>query len=717
MMIDPIPSLPPAADVPWRSIAILSQRLAANCEALAARLPSLAGRLRDFRPAGDVFVRAIGDRLEVGRRVGGAVEVLPDTVPPAEARRVAHAMLPRGACTEPLLVAGVGRGWLWQSLYTAPIATPNMPGHRPPLYFLARGVEELWVALHVHDWRDLLADARVLLFVGDDAVDQVARRLRGDRLVPWPKMAVTIDPGLWPDGTNFQSLTGSLAPEMNGYYHRTVQRLKTVYAGHAPARVADLLAQGRPLRVLGITSRYTTFLQHSMRDWLAAFAAMGHDTRLLIEDADHQVMTNLVYAEACEAYVPDLVLMIDHCRGETTGLPEAIPCVMWVQDHMPHIFSAKTGAAQGPLDYVLGFGRQECVDQFGYPHGRFMPARNAVNDRRFAPATIDRGGPRSFDCDVSYVGHASTPADVLLADALARADSDDTRRLLRDVYDRLCAVYDAGGCVTETAELLDLFHASAATHRLRIGNVDALTDLFRQRINNALFRHQALAWVADTGVDLHLYGNGWERHPRFARFARGPADNQGRLAEIYRGSRINLQVQPHGAVHQRLCDGLAAGGFFLVRYCPADVVECVYRPIWEWCVDHGVRTDDELRRRATPEILALLAELARLKGRDPFGLGVPLVTSMALSADGDYCNSARSIWPEYDQVSFDSAETLRARLGHYLNHPDERDGLAAAMRRRVVDRLTYTATTRRLLDFIAADLRARYAPPSAASAA
>src|SRR5206468_3677435 len=188
-----------------------------------------------------------------------------------------------------------------------------------------------------------------------------------DRLTPWPRTSVTLDPTLWPAGVSFGSMTGDLAPALNAHYHRTTTHLKTLYANHPPTALSDALAAGRPLRVMGITSRYTTYLQHSMRDWLAGFRALGHDTRLVIEQADHEVLTNLVYAETCADYRPDLVVMIDHCRGEMTGLTDAVPCVMWIQDHLPHIFSPAAGKAQGPLDYVLGFGRQECVDTFGYP--------------------------------------------------------------------------------------------------------------------------------------------------------------------------------------------------------------------------------------------------------------------------------------------------------------------------------------------------------------
>jgi spore maturation protein CgeB len=87
---------------------------------------------------------------------------------------------------------------------------------------------------------------------------------------------------------------------------------------------------------------------------------------------------------------------------------------------------------------------------------------------------------------------------------------------------------------------------------------------------------------------------------------------------------------------------------------------------------------------------------------------------MALAADGDYTGSAKSVWPEYDQVSFDSADTLRARLTQYLKHPDEREVITKTMRQRVLDRLTYTATTRRLLDFISNDLRTRFTTKAAA---
>jgi hypothetical protein len=130
----------------------------------------------------------------------------------------------------------------------------------------------------------------------------------------------------------------------------------------------------------------------------------------------------------------------------------------------------------------------------------------------------------------------------------------------------------------------------------------------------------------------------------------------------------------------------------------------MYRPIWDWCVSRGVRNDKELKQRATPEIQKRLVDLAAFKRRDPFTLGTPLVTSMALAADGDYTCSAGSIWPEYERVRFDSAEAARQKVTYFLRQPEERATITASMRQRVLDRLTYVAITRRLLGMIAGDL-------------
>jgi hypothetical protein len=240
------------------------------------------------------------------------------------------------------------------------------------------------------------------------------------------------------------------------------------------------------------------------------------------------------------------------------------------------------------------------------------------------------------------------------------------------------------------------------------GEMPKLIDLFSQRINNALFRHQSLLWLAKMGIDLRLFGRGWEKHPDLSRYARGCADNAGKLAQIYQASRISLHVSPHGAVHQRLMEGLSCGGFFLVRHCPGDLLERSYQTLWNWCVSRRIASDAQLRTCSEPAIKQAIAHAAGVLQFDPFSLPHSFIEELRSSAQGGYIRSAGTIWGEdYDAVSFNSASDLQDKVTRYLSDEDERRRIAQSMRAVAIARFSYTAITRRLLGFISEELSSR----------
>ena len=53
-----------------------------------------------------------------------------------------------------------------------------------------------------------------------------------------------------------------------------------------------------------------------------------------------------------------------------------------------------------------------------------------------------------------------------------------------------------------------------------------LVGMLTHPLNDALYRQQGLTWAAEAareqGLHLGLYGNGWEKHPTLAEYARGP---------------------------------------------------------------------------------------------------------------------------------------------------------------------------------------------------
>ena len=250
------------------------------------------------------------------------------------------------------------------------------------------------------------------------------------------------------------------------------------------------------------------------------------------------------------------------------------------------------------------------------------------------------------------------------------------------IFERIRAHYDAGEALT-AVELRPIIEAALRELSMSVDNPGRLMDIFTNKINNALFRHQALAWLAELsesdGVRIHLYGRGWEKHPTLAKFARGIADNETELSAIYQASKINLQVTPWGTAHQRVFDGTAAGGFFLFRGTPAERCDRIYRDLWQWCDANRIRSDHDLKRAAKHDAVVgvWIDEITRINTRSPFDHGYDFVTELAITAAAGFTRSAATLWDEYDDVVFDTRQQLHDRVRRFL-----RDDAARAQIRR-----------------------------------
>src|SRR5688572_12632090 len=459
----------------WQPLSIVREQFEQNLAVLRSRDPGLADRIEAAAPRRECFVADGQHQILLGRAdESGAIAPVPNPVPPASAARIAEKLFPSHHCTEPVLVAGLDQGWLWNVLYHLPTSTPRTPGHRPPLYLLAADVERMWVVMHLQDWGKLLADERVRLFVGADCAAQARESMSANATVPWPRLSVTVDPAVWADGSNLDSTLAAANQSAGARMNQLLRQLSAIDASMDLDQLTWRMSGGEKLRVLGITSLFTTFLQYSMRDWLAAFDALGHETRLLIERADHEIANPLLFAQVAAEFRPDLILMIDHYRGEFAGLPQNVPCVMWVQDKLPNIFRAQAGAAQRATDYAIGYGRQECVVAHGYPRERFMPAMVGVNERRFAARAADEDERRRYGCDVSFVSHASTPPQTLIQNEIDKAQAPQAKRFLAMTFEQLRAVYDAGGFVTEASHVKRMIRESMRAAGVETSDMSAL---------------------------------------------------------------------------------------------------------------------------------------------------------------------------------------------------------------------------------------------------
>jgi len=689
----------------WVPLSALGQQFHANITALRSRDAALADRIVAAAPTEPYFLATQGDRVHLGKQVGNTFVGIPNPVPPVSAQQITQQLFPNRACTEAVNVAGIDQGWIWDALYRLECKS-SLIMHRSPLYFMADDLTKLWTTLHFQDWTQMLADARVRLFAGPRAVYDYRKSFIDNPRQPLPRLSLTVEPALWqqnPTDSNLASADAVYQSVLRAWETQLTvlsSRLSAIYANDAAAVIDAKIVSGEKLRVLGITSRYTTFLQYSMRDWLAAFSAMGHDVKTHIEEKDHETTSNVVFLNVVADFKPDIIVIIDHYRAEYCGLPSSIPVVMWVQDYLPSILSTKAGNAQGARDFCLGFGQHYLAREYGYPAKRYLPAPIGINNARISAISTTSNELKQYACDVSYVSHASTTAETLLAQNCNNVDAN-VRTFLHDMFDQLRAHYNAGGGVVGRPAMMRLMDATLTRLRMSMPKegFDQACAIFTHSIGNALFRHQSLHWLADLGVDLHLYGKGWEHHPRFAKYAKGVADNNTQLAHIFRASKVNLQVTPHGVIHPRLLDGLAAGGFFLLRHTDGDAVGKQHLALYDYCLTHSITTETDLARAAAndTELAAILRQIDVLEGYadHPREYGVLHVNHT--HADSDFFVAAGSVFTDYDQVTYDSKSQMAERLRHFLARPDERERLTQSMRSPIIARASYQSINQRLL--------------------
>jgi hypothetical protein len=402
-----------------------------------------------------------------------------------------------------------------------------------------------------------------------------------------------------------------------------------------------------------------------------------------------------------------LVFQIDHLRHEHRGLfPRNLPFACWIQDHLPHLASREAGAQIGPLDFVLTDTIDTYAEKFAYPKRQCVPLPKLVV--RAEPVALSASDVLPAD-DLVFVSNASHTPEAMVGEAVRRfARNGETRTLIERCCRRMVEVYAAGGSVPTYQHVCGLLRESLkeADLSLPADGFDVLARWLTHPFNDALYRQQALGWARrvarEQGLALGLYGNGWESHPEFAPHARGPVAYGEALRRLTRRSTINLQIVPYLCLHQRLLDGLLAGGFFLVRTHPADLAPAALLDF----VDAHAGADARTTAGALAAVpLAQREILAALIGqcRPPMcTTGAEDVIAMARSWQeaGQLVGGVGPL-PMLDAVGFENAATLADRVRRFVADAPARAAVSAAQRQSVAGRLSYDAGVRRVVGRIA----------------
>jgi hypothetical protein len=591
----------PSGEVPRQA---LRERWARRREALARVKPSLADALPERLPDDVVAFRSAKGNVHLLREgsPGEVAFVLPfeDSV-----GRAAGIALPGLEATTSSCVLGLPSPALFRRL----LEQVSPTGYEPPIDIVECDAElaALWLAL-IDDAEPFCGD-RCWLFAGPEAYQAYQSFLIGH---PWRTPALNTltirrhgvaPPAL--DEEFYAPIRRHAAEASARHRDKVTERYRNRDLAFWHERYATSHAQGKPLRFIGFTSRFSTVMRHALPGIAAAFERCGCLFDVVMQPSASAAGVDVPGTLAAHDYAG--IVLINHLRFEYgAALPSTIPVVSWIQDYMERLCSREAGASIGELDLVLAHAPDVLAALYGYPKERCIGTSNLTDAGQYANELLPEEELAPYRCDVSFVSHGSESPEELV-EQIAHGSAPTMRRLLELALRRMRDALNVHPWI-HAHGLVELMLSAE-----REVGVAGLTPELRRahlypqiaRIYDRLFRHQALEWTArwveSRGRTLRLYGMGWERHPRFGRYACGLVEGGRPLRALFQASRVSLQVNGHSSLHQRLLDGLAAGGFLLTRTNPADFIRAPFASLAE-----------RIRR----EPLTSLGELVRLRERD-----------------------------------------------------------------------------------------------------
>lgn len=635
----------PDGQVPWEELAdnfrenaALIERHMPHLADFLAEVPELLVGVRLYRARSGAYHLA---RVGAARRAQDWIAALSTAEEDPDVKLPPRGQIPISA------IVGARTGAIFNALWERTQKLFLTYSH--PVYLLEPEPARLAAWLHVENHARLLADPRLQLFTGPDVVAQFEQRLGEDPRLPIPQMFVDLadDPQI---ASAVRTACERVAARRVRDLTELNARLANRYRSRTTADWAERLNPPGP--ILAVTSRYTTVLQYTTRDALAALRKAGYTTHLLIEQSDHEQMTAQAINAAIERFDPALVLILDHLRCEYSHLPKDVPFLCWIQDPLPNLMNGRAGASVGPRDLVCGILKSRCVGEFGYPAKRFVSLENPVSLEMFHDGPIDAAARAACACDLCFVSNGSATLDELQAEALRTYPPalHPLLALLRERVDAMLArnefPYDAAADMTRRAARecgLDL--SADQLHQLASFHTYRLLDWGR--------RQETLQWAADwaarTGRTLRIYGRGWENHPTLSRHAAGAIEHGEPLRQATCAATLALQLVPSGFRHQRSYEILACGTLPLTRYCARDFARL---PIAEY-----VR--------------------ARDAGENP---------------DGE------NLFGGLERIAFETREQFETLAEHYLADAASRAAVVADLRRVVVEHCTFDAAMRKVMN-------------------
>ncbi|OGR20649.1 MAG: hypothetical protein A3J85_07250 [Desulfobacula sp. RIFOXYA12_FULL_46_16] len=364
---------------------------------------------------------------------------------------------------------------------------------------------------------------------------------------------------------------------------RYEQQMIEIFPDAFHDNVIHKIRTGQQLRVLLYASKFTTYMQYSIRDIAEGFRQLGHKTFIEIEDEDAGLgIRKEVSLQNLAAFKPDIIFEINHFRYERHWIPKSIPFVTWIQDLMPHILSLNDPSLITAHDYVFSFS-QSWVDQFFRTDAAFKDKKVTC-----LPITISNNiyYPMPWvkkKYDISFVSHLPDPEltflPILENKMIPEVQSDSALIFLK----KLITDFDSIS-ISQLSEIMiktdaRKHFANKTCDSIGLALTEDLLKLTESVNDNKTFsrfsRHlhfllktKPIMALIKEGHDIKVFGKNWEKFSSFKTIAMGRIKNGADLNRVINESRINLNLSPGTSYHMKAPEVIASNSFMLTRRIP-----------------------------------------------------------------------------------------------------------------------------------------------------
>lgn len=345
------------------------------------------------------------------------------------------------------------------------------------------------------------------------------------------------------------------------------------------------------IRILFLTSRFTTVVQYATRDFMKACQDLGIQCDIFIEKTNiHRAPLHTELVNKMAEFKPNIIFLINCLKSDFIAIPNNMMAISWFQDPNVRYSSREHAQLFSWNDFSLVYARDwyEQMIQTGYDKSRLMIQSVPISEKIFHERNMSQEDRDLYTADIAFPCNYQRPekdlADLISKYAVGIVDNGERSRmthLLISVYDNLQSriendeqIYCIEQCETTINELALLLDATIELDLVR----QIALEVFHPLCYN-LYRKVVIKWLIDAGFQVKLWGQGWDTDPYFKDHTGGVLTHGEELAKMYSCSKIVPGAVFEYTAHFRSWESMSCGALCIARYIPPEFDFCDIRAI------------------------------------------------------------------------------------------------------------------------------------------